>query len=167
MADLVESRDRVTGGHIDRTSGNMKILAEALLEHNVYAKELREMDFTAIISSSRLHDIGKIAISDTILNKPDKLTTSEFEIMKTHCMEGEQIIDRLVARTSNMDFCYYAKSFAGSHHERWDGGGYPRGLAKKGFTHDTSLEIIMNSAGSQFDPYIADVFYKVSDKFVG
>ena len=188
MSDLIESRDENTGGHIERTASFMKILIEAMIEHNVYAEDLLEVNLDTLVSTSRLHDVGKIAISDTILNKPDKLTDEEFLIMKTHAEMSEQIINRLVSRTDDMAFCRYAKLLAGYHHERWDGKGYPRGLSeeeipllgrmmaivdvydalisarpyKKGFPHSKAVEIIMEGAGTHFDPSIADVFYKVN-----
>jgi putative two-component system response regulator len=143
------------------------------------------------ISSARLHDVGKIAISDLILNKPGKLTDEEFAKMKTHTTEGECAIDQIASRTDDVEFLDNARLFAGSHHERWDGKGYPRGLAgdsvplqgrimafadvydalvserpyKKAFSHDEAVKIIMESAGTQFDPVIAEVFFKAHEKF--
>ena len=128
FADMVEGRDRETGGHIERTSEYIKILIGAMIEQNVYGEELGAMDQESLISSARLHDVGKITITDMILNKPGKLTDEEFAIMKTHVIEGVRIIDRIAARADNADFLYNAKLFAGYHHERWDGTGYPYGL---------------------------------------
>jgi len=135
--------------------------------------------------------VGKIAISDTILNKPGKLTDEEFAIMKTHAIEGERAIDKIASRTNDVDFLKNARLFAGSHHERWDGTGYPRGLAgtdiplqgrlmaiadvydalmserpyKKTFTEEDTVRIIMEGAGKHFDPIVAGVFFEVRDKF--
>ena len=188
MSDLVESRDEGTGGHIERTAILMRVLADSMIENDVYKEELLKMDLDIIESTSRLHDVGKIVISDKILNKPGKLTDDEFLIMKTHAAESENIINQLVSRAGEMAFCHYAKELAGYHHERWDGKGYPRGLSKeeipllarmmaivdvydaltserpykKGISHRRSVEIIMEGAGTHFDPYIADLFYKVN-----
>jgi putative two-component system response regulator len=191
LADMVENRDKGTGGHIERTTAYIKILLDAMMERGVHARELGEMDLDLFISSARLHDVGKISISDVILNKPGKLTDEEFEIMKTHSAEGERIIDQIISRTEDVEFLRNAKLFAGYHHERWDGRGYPRGLAgmdiplqgrimavadvydalvserpyKKPFSSDEAVNIIMENSGKQFDPSIADVFYEVKDKF--
>ena len=190
FADLVESRDQNTGGHIERTTKYIKILMDAMLEQGTYIDEICDIDFELFISSARLHDVGKISISDTILNKPGKLTDDEFEIMKTHALEGERNLDKIVSYLGDDEaFLENAKLFAGYHHERWDGRGYPHGLAgadiplqgrvmaladvydalvserpyKKPFTHEEAVKLIMDSAGSQFDPDIAEVFYDVRD----
>jgi len=191
LADMVENRDKSTGGHIDRTTSYVKIILDAMLERNLYSEEILSKDIDSLVSSARLHDVGKISISDTILNKPGKLTDEEFEIMKTHCTEGERIIDLIVSRTEDVDFLRYAKLFAGYHHERWDGKGYPYGLEKndipllgrimsivdvydalvserpykKPFSPDEAVMIIMDCAGKQFDPALVDVFYDVRKEF--
>jgi putative two-component system response regulator len=191
FADLVESRDEETGGHIDRTATYIQILADAMVERGIYADELIALDRDLFISSARLHDVGKIAISDLILNKPGKLTDEEFTIMKTHTTEGERAIDMIASRTDDDEFLRNAKAFAGSHHERWDGRGYPRGLAgediplqgrvmafadvydalvserpyKKPFAPEEAVRIIMEGSGTQFDPSIADVFNEVREHF--
>jgi len=191
LADMVENRDHDTGGHVERTATYIRILVDAMIERGVYAHELREMDMDLLISSVRLHDMGKISISDIVLNKPGRLTDEEYAIMKTHTMEGEHFIDQIVYRTEDVEFLQNAKLFAGYHHERWDGTGYPRGLKgteiplqgrimaiadvydalvserpyKKPYTSEEAVSIIMDSAGKQFDPLIAEVFYQVKDEF--
>ena len=191
LADLVENRDKDTDGHIDRTTSYLKILTSAIAESGLYADEMRGWDLDLIVSSARLHDIGKIAIPDAILNKPSPLTREEFETMKTHTSEGERIIDQIVFRTGDAEFLRNAKLSAGYHHERWDGSGYPYGAKgadiplqgrivafvdvydalisarpyKEPLTEEEAVRIIMDGAGSHFDPNIADVFYKVKDKF--
>ena len=191
FADMVESRDKGTGGHIERTSIYMKILLDSMIEHGVYAEELSKIDVDSFISSARLHDVGKISISDMVLNKPGKLTDEEYEIMKTHSAEGERIIDQIASRTADVEFLQNAKLFAGYHHERWDGKGYPHGLEglhiplqgrimaiadvydalvserpyKKSFSSDEAVAIIMENSGKQFDPAIADVFYEARHQF--
>ncbi|MCL2018810.1 MAG: response regulator [Oscillospiraceae bacterium] len=190
LADIVESRDQNTGGHIDRTSIYTEILINAMIEHGVYADEIKDWDLESVISSARLHDVGKISISDFILNKPGKLTDEEFEIMKTHASIGGEIIDRAIARTGDAEFLYSAKLFAAYHHEKWDGRGYSLGLKgeeiplhgrimavidvydalvserpyKKAFSHEKAVSIIMEDAGTHFDPLIAEVFCKVNEK---
>ncbi|MCL2539642.1 MAG: response regulator [Oscillospiraceae bacterium] len=191
LADMVENRDKGTGGHVERTTTYIKILIDAMIARGIYADEIGEIDLDLFVSSARLHDIGKISISDVILNKPAKLTDEEFEIMKTHVAEGERIIDQIVSRTGNVEFLRNAKLFAGYHHERWDGKGYPRGLEKtniplqgrimalvdvydallserpykKPFTPEEAFKIIIDSSGKQFDPLIADVFFEVREQF--
>ncbi|MDR3013598.1 MAG: response regulator [Chitinispirillales bacterium] len=188
MADLVENRDKNTGGHIDRTSMYMKILTGTMIDKGIYADNMRGWDLDSMVSSARLHDIGKIVISDIILNKPGPLTKEEFEIMKTHASEGACIIDKAIERTGDADFLHNAKIFAAYHHERWDGSGYPHGMKgtdiplqgrimaiidvydalvserpyKKAFTHEKAVSIIMEDAGKHFDPNIANVFNEIN-----
>jgi putative two-component system response regulator len=187
VADLVESRDDITGGHIERTQRGVGLLVTALRDHPLFGKEVSEWDIKLLLQSSQLHDVGKIAISDTILNKPEKLTAEEFEEMKKHTTIGVQIIERIEASTSASDFLKYAKIFAGAHHEKWDGTGYPKGLAgeaiplqgrimaladvydalvserpyKKAFSHAEAVQIIQDGKGSQFDPALTDVFLNI------
>jgi putative two-component system response regulator len=191
LADMVENRDKGTGGHIERTSVYIKVLIEEMNARGVYAEEMAGWDIERMISSARMHDLGKITITDLIVNKPGKLTPEEYEIMKTHAEEGERIIDEIIARTGEGDFLRNARLFAGTHHERWDGKGYPRGLKgleiplqgrimaivdvydalvserpyKKAFTDEEAIKIIMENSGIYYDPKIADVFYEVRDRF--
>jgi len=212
LANMVENRDKYTGKHIERTTKYIKILLEAMLKRDVYSGEIKQwtledlvpseglpdiikkadsFNLESVISSARLHDIGKITISDLILNKPGKLTEEEFELMKTHAIEGEKIIDSIINESGNEPFLQNAKLFAGSHHEKWDGKGYPRGLKgadiplqgrtlaiadvydalvserpyKNAFTHEMAVEIIKDSRGSHFDPQIVDVFLEVGSLF--
>ena len=191
FADIVEKRDRDTGGHIERTSEHIEILINSMMSREVYIDELRNTSLESFISSARLHDVGKIAIPDSILNKPGKLTEEEFIIMKTHAKEGEEIIKQMASRAGDDDFLRNARLFAGYHHEHWDGNGYPYGLSglkiplqgrimavvdvydalvserpyKPPLSEEKSLEIIMECAGNQFDPIIADVFFEVRDQF--
>jgi putative two-component system response regulator len=191
LADMVENRDHGTGGHVERTTTYIKILLEAMIARGVHNVDLEKIDLDLLISSARLHDVGKISISDIILNKPGKLTDEEFELMKTHSAEGERIIDQIITRTENVEFLHNAKLFAGYHHERWDGKGYPHGTSgediplqgrimaiadvydalvserpyKKPFTAEEAVSIIMENSGKQFDPTIADVFYEVREQF--
>jgi len=189
LADMVENRDKGTGGHIERTSVYIRILIEQMKERGVYADEIGLWDVDKMISSARMHDLGKISITDVIVNKPGKLTDTEYEIMKSHAEEGERIIDEIISRTGEGDFLRNAKLFAGTHHERWDGKGYPRGLKgteiplqgrimaivdvydalvserpyKKAFAEDEALNIIVQNSGTHFDPAIVNLFCDVKD----
>ena len=191
LADIVESRDKATGGHIVRTSAYVKILAEAMLARGVYADELRGVSLESLASSARLHDVGKVSLPDSVLNKLGSLTQQEFEMIKTHTIAGERIIDKILARTGDMAFLRNAKLFASCHHERWDGSGYPRRLKemeiplqgrilaiadfydallsdrpyKKVYTEEAVVGIISDSAGKLFDPLIVDVFLAVKEQF--
>jgi len=191
LANMVENRDKGTGGHIERTSSYIKILIDAMKDRGVYSDEIRSWDVEKIISSARMHDLGKISITDMIMNKPERLTEDEYETMKTHAIEGERIIDEIISSTGEGEFLRNARLFAGSHHERWDGNGYPRGLKeneiplqgrimaivdvydalvserpyKKAFPDDEAVKIIMEDAGTHYDPKIAEVFYQVKDMF--
>jgi len=191
LANIVESRDKGTGGHIERTSAYIKILINEMRKRNVYLDEISGWDTDKIISSARMHDLGKISITDIIVNKPGKLTDDEYEVMKTHAQEGERIIDKIIAQTGEGEFLRNARLFAGSHHERWDGKGYPNGLKgeeiplqgrimaivdvydalvserpyKKAFTDEEAVQIIMENAGTHYDPKVADVFFNARDLF--
>jgi putative two-component system response regulator len=187
VADLVESRDDITGGHIERTRRGVGLLVEALRDHPVYGGEVAGWDIKLLLQSSQLHDVGKIAISDRILQKPGRLDRDEFEEMKKHASFGAQIIEKIESSTSASDFLKYAKIFAGTHHEKWDGSGYPKGLKgeeipiqgrimaladvydalvserpyKKAFSHDEAVKIIQEGKGIQFDPVLTDIFTKI------
>jgi putative two-component system response regulator len=191
IAEMVENRDKVTGGHIGRTQMYLKILVDELVRVGVYATEITAWDMSLLLPSAQLHDVGKITISDVILNKPDKLTPEEFDIIKTHCSEGEQVIDQIISMVEDDGFLLHAKRFAGHHHERWDGTGYPRKLGgldiplegrimaiadvydalvserpyKKAFTHEQAVKIIKEGRGTHFDPTIIDAFLSVADDF--
>jgi len=191
MAEMLESRDKATGGHIERTTEYLRVLINAMIERKVYYSELNSWDIELAVSSARLHDVGKIAVSDLILNKPANLTKEEFEIMKIHAAEGEKIIDKIISQTGDEDFLHFAKLFASYHHERWDGKGYPHGLIgeeiplqgrimaivdvydalssarpyKPALSSEQVINIIMESKGKQFDPVITDVFYEIRDQF--
>jgi len=191
LADMVESRDEITGGHVERTTRYVNILLNEAMASGIYADAMSSWDLDVVVPSAKLHDVGKITISDLILNKPGKLSPEEFEIMKTHAIEGEKIIDKIIEQTEDDAFLIHAKLFAGHHHERWDGLGYPHGLKgeeiplqgrimaiadvydaltserpyKKAFSHERSTEIIMENVAKQFDPKIAKIFFDVNDKF--
>jgi HD-GYP domain-containing protein (c-di-GMP phosphodiesterase class II) len=191
MAELVECRDDITGGHIDRTQRGIKILLDEIQRSGVYQEKTKDWDIDLIIQSSQLHDIGKISIEDKILKKPGRLDESEFDEMKKHTTFGEQIIAKIETMTKESEFLKYAKILAVSHHEKWDGTGYPNGLKedeipllgrimaiadvydalvsersyKNAFSHEEAVSIILDSRYKHFDPNLIDVFLVVSDKF--
>ncbi|MDR1021255.1 MAG: response regulator, partial [Synergistaceae bacterium] len=127
LADLVECRDDITGGHILRTQKWLEILLTALQDCGVYHEETADWDMRLVLQSSQLHDVGKISIRDSILMKPGKLTPEEFEEMKLHSAFGAKIIEKIATNTSEKDFLTHSRIFARTHHEKWDGTGYPDG----------------------------------------
>lgn len=191
LADIVESRDKNTGGHIDRTTRYIKLLIQGMLDRGVYASELEDWNLTDVAICAALHDVGKIAIPDVVLNKPGKLTYDEFELIKTHAAKGTEIINKVINRTGEDKFLYPSRVFAGFHHENWDGSGYPHGLKgrdiplggrimavvdvydalvserpyKKAFTDEEAVSIISADSGKKFDPAIVDVFLALKDEF--
>jgi putative two-component system response regulator len=191
MAELVEYRDKITGGHIMRTQLYIRALLHAMKAGGIYGDQLAEMDEDLLITSCQLHDVGKIAVKDEILNKPDKLTPEEFDSIKSHTIFGEKVIERLKEKTMDSDFLEYARIFAISHHEKWDGSGYPHGLTgeeipllgrmmaigdvcdalveprpyKGELPHEKAMEIILEGKGGHFDPVLTDVFEKVGHVF--
>jgi len=191
IAELVECRDTTTGGHIERTQHYLRMLVEFSIEQNVYAEDMRSWDLELLVLSSQLHDVGKVSIRDKILIKRGKLTFEEFEEMKKHTLYGVDIIRRIERAATENEFLFYAEIMAGSHHEKWDGSGYPYGLRgediplqgrlmamvdvydaltnerpyKKAFSHEQSVEIIASEAGVHFDPLIAGVFLTYEKEF--
>lgn len=191
IADLVEKRDGVTGGHIFRTKNYLATLVEATLQREIYTEELRGIPLNLLIQASQLHDLGKIATPDSILLKPGKLNFEEFEEMKKHTITGGLALDNAMSCTRDKNFLHYAKLLAISHHEKWDGTGYPyqlRGLDiplvgrmmaivdvydalvskrpyKEPMEHSQAVEIIKESSGSQFDPTLIKVFLSIEKDF--
>jgi putative two-component system response regulator len=191
VANLVECRDEVTGGHIERTRGYLEILLDAMIAQKLHTGDIEPWDRDFFLQSSQLHDVGKISIRDNILLKPDKLTDEEFNIMKKHTLFGVQIIEEMQKDTPESSFLTYAKILAGTHHEKWNGTGYPYGLAgeniplggrlmaiadvydalisirpyKTPLTHEKAMQIIVDGKGTQFDPSLIELFLSVADKF--
>jgi len=191
MADLVECRDGVTGGHIDRTQRGVKILLDEVKKNNRYHKKTKDWDVDLIVLSSQLHDIGKISIEDKILKKTGELDNEEFSEMKKHTTYGENIITKIESMAKENEFLKYAKILAASHHEKWDGTGYPKGLKekeipllgrimaiadvydalvserpyKKALTHEEAVRMIAENREKHFDPSLIEIFLLVSDKF--
>ncbi|MDR1686039.1 MAG: response regulator [Desulfovibrio sp.] len=191
MAEMVEGRDGTTGNHIANTQIYLRGLMSAVITAGIQPEESSEWDVELLIQSSQLHDVGKIAIRDSILKKPGKLTTEEFAEMKMHVLFGVGFIERLEDGEEDSRFLEYAKTFAAFHHEKWDGSGYPHGLSgenipllgrmmaiadvydaltserpyKKAFSHEQAAGIIKEGRGTHFDPVLADLFEEIAETF--
>ncbi|MFA7280347.1 MAG: two-component system response regulator [Sterolibacterium sp.] len=192
MASLAETRDNDTGNHIRRTQFYIKALAEKLQGHPRFAAYLTPHQIELLFKSAPLHDIGKVGIPDRILLKPGKFDPEEFEIMKTHTTLGKNAIEHAEEQLGmEVAFLACAKEIALYHQEKWDGSGYPQGLAgdmipisarlmavadvydalisrrvyKEGMPHEKAIEIISTSKGTHFDPDITDAFLAITDQF--
>lgn len=191
MGIVAESRDPETGGHIQRTKNYVLALAQKLAQNPKYKDILDEETIRLYYSSAPLHDIGKVAIPDNILLKPSKLTDEEFDKMKEHTSIGERTIDIARNRIKIDGFLDIAKNMAASHHEKYDGTGYPKGLKgdkiplcgrlmaiadvydalisrrpyKNPIEHSSVVEKIKNESGKHFDPDVVDAFLASSEKF--
>ncbi|MDD2568165.1 MAG: response regulator [Clostridia bacterium] len=192
MVSLVKNRDNETGGHIMRTQLYVQELAFELANYKKFNHILTEENVKMIAKSAQLHDIGKIGIPDHILLKPTVLTQQEFDVIKTHTVLGRDAIltAEKIAKYPN-PFLKFAKEIVYSHHECWDGSGYPEGLKanaiplsarlmsvadvydalisrrvyKNMVPHDVAVNIIKNDSGKHFDPDIVDAFLRVERKF--
>ena len=194
LASLAETRDNETGGHIRRTQNYVRILAEKLKHHPNYSDFLDEQTIDLLYKSAPLHDIGKVGVLDAILLKPGKLTKEECEEMKLHTVYGrdtilkaeEAMVDRKVS-----GFLRYAREIAYTHHEKWDGSGYPQGLIgeqipisgrlmavadvydavisrrvyKPPFTHAKARAMLQEGSGSHFDPDMIAAFSEIEEDF--
>lgn len=184
MADMVENRDSDTGDHIQKTAEYVHIILRGLKRRGYYVDQLSPEYVEYVVKSAPLHDVGKIRISDTVLNKPGKLTPEEYEIMKTHATAGKEIIDKAISTVEGENYLTEARNMAAYHHERWDGKGYPEGLKgeeiplsarvmavadvfdalsstrvyKPAFPLEEALKIIEEGKGTQFDPKCVEVF---------
>lgn len=183
MADMVENRDNNTGGHIKRTSEVVKIFSDKLMEY------CNEFDFDnsflpLVAKAAPMHDLGKISIEDAVLRKPGKYTDEEFAEMKRHTTEGARIVESLLQGVEDEEFVRIAGNVAHYHHEKWNGQGYPKGIAgedipiearimaladvfdalvskrcyKEAFSYEKAYEIIEESLGTHFDPKLGKIF---------
>lgn len=194
LASLAETRDNETGNHIRRTQYYVKALAEQMVAAGLHTDVLTDANIDLLYQSAPLHDIGKVGIPDRILLKPDKLTDDEFKIMMTHATLGADAILEAEQRMGNTEtsFLRYAREIAAGHHEKWNGKGYPLGLAgtdiplsarlmavadvydaliskrvyKPAFSHDKAKSILLEGRGTHFDPDIVDAFIAVENQFL-
>jgi putative two-component system response regulator len=191
MASALESRDDLTGRHIERTQFYLGFLVEQLEVDDVYTAEMAQWDVDTLVASAVLHDIGKIAIPDAILFKPGRLSAEEFEVMKSHVDIGVRMIEAMKNNTSECPFLDYAKTIAAAHHERWDGSGYPNGLSgeqiplagrlmaiadvydaiiskrvyKERMPPHFAQQVIEDGSGTHFDPVLVEAFKKTAERF--
>jgi putative two-component system response regulator len=191
LAKLAEHRDDDTGTHLERVREYCKLLAEELGSHSSYAGSISANFVKCIQHASPLHDIGKVAIPDSILKKPGKLTMEEFEIMKTHTIIGSENMQAVFNHYANNPFIGMGIEIALYHHERWDGSGYPDGLVgrniplsarimavadcydalrsnrcyRKGFEHEKVKSILLEENGSHFDPEVIKAFLTLEERF--
>jgi putative two-component system response regulator len=191
LAKLAEARDLATGQHIERVQLFCRLVAEKLSARPRYAQSINATYVQNIFQASPLHDIGKVGIDDDILRKPGKLTEDEFRTMKTHTTIGALTLEMVRAKYPRNAFINMGIAIARSHHERWDGSGYPNGLAgediplsarimtladvydaltskrsyKTALTHEYAREFIGESSGSHLDPTVVDVFLEIEDEF--
>ena len=191
MASVIETRDASTGDHVKRTKRYVTLLINEMRRDPRYADVLSDENAEMISGAAPLHDIGKIAVSDTILLKPGKLTAEEFEKMKTHTTEGRKMIKSVFGSMDNELFKKTAEDIAVSHHEKWDGSGYPNAASgkdiplsariravadvydalvservyKKPIPAEKAFEIIKSESGSHFDPDVVDAMMRIKDKF--
>jgi len=192
MVSLAEFRDECTGNHIRRTQEYVRLLAERLAQSDRHATALTSQQIEIISKSAPLHDIGKIAIPDQILLKAGTLTPEEFQIIKSHALRGTEMLRTAGRHMGEQgDFLAMAMIIARSHHEKWDGSGYPDGLAgeqiplaarlmavadvfdalttdrpyKAAMTRERAIEIIAQGSGQHFDPQVVDAFMAIQDTF--
>jgi putative two-component system response regulator len=195
IIELVERRDEVSGGHVERTRKYVEVLLNVLIKNNIYQDVIGSWEKELFLQSTFFYDLGKISVKDDILRKPGKLAEDEYNEMKKHTINGVKIIDGIKANMAKnsveASVFDYAKEVAGFHHEKWDGSGYPYGLQgyniplagrlmaiadvydalikqktyKKSYCHDEAAQVIAQGKGTHFDPILVDLFMSVADQF--
>lgn len=184
LANLIESRDGSTGAHVKRTSQYVELIVEELRNRGMYETIITDDYVYNLVKAAPMHDIGKIAVPDNVLQKPGRLTEEEFEVMKRHAAEGGKIIRSIMGGIEEPYYIQIASDVASFHHEKWNGEGYPSGISgeniplgarimavadvfdaliskrcyKEAMPVDKAFQIIEESAGEHFDPQIAKVF---------
>jgi len=187
MATLIESRDGNTGEHVKSTKKYVSMMSQYMHEHKMYPELMDESYIKKINHAATLHDVGKIRISDVILNKPGKFTPDEYEIMKKHASFGGEIVKEVLGKNADKELVQIAGDVVCYHHEKWDGTGYPEGLKgeeiplcarimavadvfdalvskrvyKEAMSVEDAFQILEEEAGKHFDPEIVDVFIKL------
>ncbi len=192
MAKLAESRDPETGAHLERVRRYSRTLAQRLAWNPAYYDQIDDNYTQLIYLTSPLHDIGKVGIPDSVLLKPGRLTAEEFDIMKTHAMIGARTLDAALHEYPGATFLQMARDIAASHHERFDGSGYPDRLRgtdiplcgrivaladvydaltskrvyKDAFGHDHARNVILEESGRHFDPSVVEAFLQCESQFI-
>ncbi|MBO6109155.1 MAG: HD domain-containing protein [Eubacterium sp.] len=190
LADIVESRDKCTGDHVRKTAEYTGIIMKHMKKLDIYSEDLTDEFVENVYNSAPLHDVGKIHVSDAILNKPGKLDDDEYAIMKEHTTVGAEIIERAIELVPDTGYLHEARNLALYHHEKWDGSGYPMGLSgeniplsarimaiadvfdalvskrsyKDGMPFEKAMSIIREGAGSHFDAEIVKAFEDAEDE---
>lgn len=191
LAELVERRDGTTGGHQKSTTIYFKIFLLELLSRPQYKNVVSQDAVADLVKAAPLHDIGKIGINDGILRKVSSLDDYEYDFMKTHTTLGRDTFEKIMKETGETRFLRFARDLAYSHHERWDGLGYPSGLKeeeipiyvrilsivdvydaltsrrtyKEAYSHREAMLMIEEGKGSRFDPSLIDIFIEIQDRF--
>jgi putative two-component system response regulator len=191
LAKLAETRDDNTGHHIERVQTFSKALAERMREMRLHSKQLTASFIDTLFQTASLHDIGKVGTPDSILLKPGKLTETEFSVMKKHCALGAETLAMVLNRHPGNQFLRMGVDVARSHHEKWDGSGYPDGLIgseiplaarmvaladyydamtsnrcyRSAFSHGETCDMIKRNRGTHFDPEVVDAFLIIESRF--
>lgn len=191
LASLAETRDNETGAHLRRTQQYVRVLAEQLKDHDRFKSVLDSSMIDLLYKTAPLHDAGKVGIPDAILLKPGPLSDEEFSIMKQHPLIGVEALRSAQAELGENSFLSVASEIMKTHHEKWDGSGYPDGLKgeeipisgrlmaladvydaltservyKAAFSHEKARDIIVDGKGKHFDPDVVDAFLKLEDRF--
>lgn len=192
LAKLAESRDPETSAHLERVRGYCRCLASYLKREPRFRDEINDRFVQLIYETSPLHDIGKVTIPDRVLLKPGQLSDSEFEVMKTHAQRGADTLQAAMMEHPQAKFLQMARDIALAHHEKYDGSGYPLGLAgeqiplcgrivavadvydalsskrvyKPAFSHEVAKSIILDGSGTHFDPAVVDAFTACESEFL-
>jgi putative two-component system response regulator len=192
MAKLAESRDPETGTHLERMREYCRLIAESLAQNPDFSQQIDGEFVQLIYLTSPLHDIGKVGIPDSVLLKPGRLTTDEFRVMQRHTVIGGETLGQVASAYRSAQFLQMARDIAWTHHEKFDGSGYPRGLAgtqiplcgriaavadvydalttrrvyKEAYSHETARSIILDERGRHFDPAMVDAFLQAEERFV-
>jgi response regulator RpfG family c-di-GMP phosphodiesterase len=188
---LAEFRDNETSNHIERVRQYARLLATELKRTSRYSEQVTDEMIENIYRAAPMHDIGKVGIPDSILCKPDKLTDEEYRAMQEHCRIGREVVESAVAETGPVPILTMCATIAASHHEKWDGTGYPEELSgediplpariialvdaydaitskrryKEATTHQRAVEIIKEDAGTHFDPELIEPFLRCAEQF--
>ncbi|MFO7941757.1 MAG: HD domain-containing protein [Bacillota bacterium] len=191
LVQLASMRNDETGEHLNRVAAYSRLIAEGLQKNTEYRDRITEHYVDTLEQASELHDIGKIGIPDSVLRKPGRLSDAEFELMKTHTTLGAKTLEKVGKRYPDNELVQMATSLALTHHEKWDGSGYPNGLHgqeiplsgrimaltdaydamrservyKKAFSHDYCVEAITENSGTHYDPDIVAIFLENEHEF--